>query len=133
VLLHARLNFTSDYKILERAPRDASPDEVPVHREEKDPDARTNHLKYNRGLSRGLFLQQRLYKTSRGYIGLGPPSMRPGDEVWFICDVTVPFVLRREPSAQCYSMIAETYLHGFMNGEVLQTDFKDHIGPLCLE
>jgi hypothetical protein len=134
VLLHARLSFTTDYEILERAPRDAAPDEGPAESEEEDPDeADTNHQMYYRGLSRGLFLQQRLYKTSRGYIGLGPPSMRPGDEVWFICDATVPFVLRREPGARCYSMIAETYLHGLMNGEVLKTDYKDRIGPLYLE
>ena len=29
--------------------------------------------------------------------------------------------------------IAETYLHGLMNGEVFGTGFKDRIGPLYLE
>lgn len=134
VLLYARLTFENDFEILERAPRDASPDEVTAESEEEEDsdEAHINHQMYSRGLDRGLFLQQRLYKTSRGYIGLGPPSMRPGDEVCFICDATVPFVLRRESGARRHAMIGETYLHGFMNGEVLETDFKDRIGPLYL-
>lgn len=92
-----------------------------------------NHgSRYERGLDKGLFFRQRLYKTSRGYIGLGPLSIRPGDHVCFICDATVPFVLRPGAEDQHYSMVGETYLHGFMNGEVWNTDFKDRIGPLYL-
>ena len=133
ILLYAQLTYSNDITVLERAPSDASPEEASQDDEDQGDDkVWIDYNLYDRGLNLGLFLRQRLYKTSRGYIGLGPPSMQSGDQVCFICDATVPFVLRPEMDAHQYILIGETYLHGFMNGEVLQTDLKDRIGPLYL-
>lgn len=40
--------------------------------------------------------QRRLYITKRGYLGLGPMSLKEGDEVWVLAGSRVPFVLRRK-------------------------------------
>jgi Heterokaryon incompatibility protein (HET) len=131
--LHIRLYFSTDITVVKSAPSHLSPEEIDSSEEEEDEDKVWIHYNlYNRGLDKGLFLRQRLYTTSRGYIGLGPLSMEPGDQVCFLYDSTVPFILRPDTVAQQYTLIGETYLHGFMNGEVLQTDFADRIGPMNL-
>jgi hypothetical protein len=133
IRLSAQLKYTSNITILERAPSGFSPEDMPPPDEEDVMDSVKDKDKlYDRGLDKGLFSGQRLYMTSRGLIGLGPPSMRSGDHVCFICDSTVPFILRPEVDARHYCLIGETYVHGFMNGEVLETDFKDQIGQLFL-
>lgn len=71
---------------------------------------------------------RRLYITRKGYLGLGPRSMQVGDEVWLICDAKVPFVLRPLPNDTKYSLMGESYLHGFMHGEMLKTDLRDGLG-----
>ena len=76
---------------------------------------------------------RRLYRTSRGHFGLGPPSIVPGDQVWMICDSLVPLVLRPAPSNEGrYELMGETYLHGFMHGEMLSTELQDRLGPVWL-
>lgn len=62
-----------------------------------------------------------------------PPSMRPGDKVFFlICDATVLSILRAEQTAAHYALIGEKYLHGFMNGEMGQKHFTDRLERLYL-
>ncbi|KAF2104054.1 hypothetical protein NA57DRAFT_70266 [Rhizodiscina lignyota] len=65
---------------------------------------------------------RRLYKTSTGYLGLGPRSVRPGDEIWLIAGAQTPFVLRRVNSnisqdGRKFELVGETYVHGIMEGE----------------
>lgn len=134
VLLYAQLTFTNDVTIIERRPQDADPEDIPPEEDQRNSSdaVNANHRSYNRALNRGLFLRQRLYKTSSGCIGLGPPSMRPGDQVYFICDATVPFILRSEKATTHYTFIGETYLYGFMNGEVFTNDFRERIQPVYL-
>ena len=65
-----------------------------------------------------------LYRTKRGYLGLGPWSVRPGDEVWVISGARTPFVLRKSSSDESSdtekrSLIGESYVHGIMNGEAI--------------
>ncbi|KAE8378665.1 heterokaryon incompatibility protein-domain-containing protein [Aspergillus bertholletiae] len=65
-----------------------------------------------------------LYRTKRGYLGLGPWSAQPGDEVWVISGARTPFVLRKSSSSDSSetekrTLIGETYVHGIMNGEAI--------------
>ncbi|KAH8907342.1 hypothetical protein BR93DRAFT_692937 [Coniochaeta sp. PMI_546] len=60
---------------------------------------------------------RRLYRTARGYLGLGPASLRPGDRVYLLRSAKVPFVLRDHGSGK-FELMGETYLHGFMDGEM---------------
>ncbi|RTE82549.1 hypothetical protein BHE90_002855 [Fusarium euwallaceae] len=57
----------------------------------------------------------RLFRTKKGYIGLCPPSARPGDEVAILFGAPVPIVLRE---------FDEGYVHGIMDGEIIQ-DLRD--------
>ncbi|OGM48238.1 hypothetical protein ABOM_002181 [Aspergillus bombycis] len=65
-----------------------------------------------------------LYRTKRGYIGLGPWSVQAGDEVWVIAGARTPFVLRKSvlddsSDPERRSLIGETYVHGIMDGEAI--------------
>lgn len=62
-------------------------------------------------------------QTSRGYLGLAPLPARQGDEVWVFSGGRVPCVLRRVVDGTGKSrrwFIGETYVHGVMNGEVME-------------
>ncbi|KAB8263633.1 heterokaryon incompatibility protein-domain-containing protein [Aspergillus pseudonomiae] len=67
-----------------------------------------------------------LYRTKRGYIGLGPWSVQAGDEVWVIAGARTPFVLRKSlidnsSDTERRSLIGETYVHGIMDGELISS------------
>ena len=57
--------------------------------------------------------------TEKGYMGLGPSEMQNGDLVAVLLGGSVPFVLHVEKQEQ-FSLVGESYVHGFMNGEVLK-------------
>ncbi|KAL1628632.1 hypothetical protein SLS56_005741 [Neofusicoccum ribis] len=59
---------------------------------------------------------RRLYRTARGFVGLGPQSLRKGDQVWMVLGARVPFVFRRNLTRPGLTLLGETYLHGFMHG-----------------
>lgn len=58
-----------------------------------------------------------IYRTSRGYLGIGPASLQKGDEVWMLQSACVPFLLRGVEDGN-HTLIGETYLHGYMNSEM---------------
>ncbi|KAF4631975.1 hypothetical protein G7Y89_g6151 [Cudoniella acicularis] len=73
-----------------------------------------------------------LFLTEKGHLGLCYPDCRPGDELWALHGGRVPFILMpkhhlREGSMQNdhqYKFMGEGYLHGFMDGEILQDSFS---------
>lgn len=133
----SKWKFANDITIIERWPSDVDPDDIPPQDQRNEVDevdeVEENHRSYTLALNRGMVLHQSLYKTTSGFIGLAPPSMRPGDQVFFlICDATVLSILRGEQTAAHYALIGEKYLHGFMNGEVCQKYFTDRLERLYL-
>ena len=88
---------------------------------------------------------RRVYVTTKGYIGLGPQSMEVGDEVWVVCGAKTLYVLRSKPK-DCttlegptiqqerdkFTLVGETYLHGFMHGEAYKLGLKDHLRSIDL-
>ena len=75
---------------------------------------------------------RRLFITSNGILGLGPQSLNCGDEIWLFRGARTPFVLRPSPSGDTYSIVGEVYLHGFMNGEMLNEEMISKFGPVSL-
>lgn len=73
---------------------------------------------------------RRLYVTERGYMGLCNKSVKAGDQVHILSGGHVPFILRpmtaeSTETANCYSFMGDTYIHGLMDGEALnREDFK---------
>jgi hypothetical protein len=74
---------------------------------------------------------RRLYLTSRGYLGLGPLSSQAGDKVWCLMGAQVPFVLRQHGEGR-FALIGESYLHGFVHGQLLTDPIKGEISRITL-
>ena len=91
---------------------------------------------------RRYYASRCLYRTKRGYIGLGPEETNPGDEVWLIAGARTPFTLRkpdkkkpmkgkwllslrnsfhfgpgRGDAEEHRVFVGESYVHGLMDGE----------------
>ncbi|ROW10753.1 hypothetical protein VPNG_05131 [Cytospora leucostoma] len=66
-------------------------------------------------------LYQRLFSTSRGYLGLGSSSVKgEKDSVWIVKGSRVPLIFRKTEQVGLYKLIGGSYVHGFMQGEALQ-------------
>jgi hypothetical protein len=71
-----------------------------------------------------------MFIMEKGYFGLGPKDTKIGDEVWVLFGGNVPFVLRagkgegeaREmgENAGGHVLIGDSYVHGVMDGEILE-------------
>ena len=68
-----------------------------------------------RAVSRG----PRFHTSLGGYMGIGPPCMRPGDSICVFLGGNVPWIARQEGPE--YILIGECYVHGIMDGELMQT------------
>jgi hypothetical protein len=69
---------------------------------------------------------RRLFMTNDGHFGIGPQAMEPGDEVAVLFGGITPFIVqsasqrRRESEGhRSYRFVSESYIHGFMKGEVI--------------
>ena len=63
---------------------------------------------------------RRFFTTLGGYMGIGPPGMRPGDSICVFLGGNVPWVVRQEGYE--YMLVGECYVHGIMDGEIMQTE-----------
>ncbi|OBT52043.1 hypothetical protein VE04_07771 [Pseudogymnoascus sp. 24MN13] len=62
----------------------------------------------------------RLFKTDRGHLGSSSNIIQPGDVIWIIKGVKVPYVLRPTES-QSHHLIGPAYVHGVMHGEAVRS------------
>jgi hypothetical protein len=60
-------------------------------------------------------LDRRLFKTTKGYIGIGPCSLQKGDAVALFKGGMVPLVIRSLRDK--WELIGDCYVHGIMHGE----------------
>ncbi|KAK4163359.1 heterokaryon incompatibility protein-domain-containing protein [Cladorrhinum sp. PSN259] len=67
---------------------------------------------------------RRLFTTSMGKNGVGPVSMRRGDQVCIIYGTPTPFIVRKlgtGPGQELeYELVGECYIDSFMHGEALE-------------
>lgn len=81
-------------------------------------------------------LLRRFFLTAKGSMGIGPPRMKAGDEVWVLRGGKVPHILR--PSEEifslpdvnvvdqpCHTLVGEAYVDGIMDGEAAAVLEKD--------
>jgi hypothetical protein len=68
----------------------------------------------------------RLFLTGRRYLGVGPEGLLEHDSVWIIPGLRVPLVLR-EVAFHTFHVVGGAYVHGFMQGEALDSGpyFRD--------
>ncbi|KAL7929781.1 heterokaryon incompatibility domain-containing protein [Trichoderma chlorosporum] len=72
-------------------------------------------------------MDRRLYRTTTGYVGLGPANMRTGDCLVIFHGGTTPHVLRQAdgaPRGDKYRYVGEAYCDGLMDGEILEDGTK---------
>jgi hypothetical protein len=62
---------------------------------------------------------QRLFRTRRGYLGLGTTSMRNGDTVWIMPGSRIPLIFRKLDLPHRYKLVGGAYVHGFMRREAV--------------
>jgi hypothetical protein len=77
-------------------------------------------------------VRRRLYTTKHGLLGMGLDIIQEGDQVWLLCDARVPMVLRPTAVPDEFTVVGECYMHGFMNGEMLNEEWgvKENIHPI---
>jgi hypothetical protein len=76
--------------------------------------------------SQEMCKNQVLFITDSGRIGLGPPTMQVGDEVWVLSGGRPPFVLRpcddSVPGGESdmHEFVGDSYVYGIMKGEAVE-------------
>ena len=77
----------------------------------------------------GISSGRRIGQTSKGYMGLVPAAARLGDRIVLIFGGSVLYVLRPREGllASQYEFVGECYIHGLMDGEVLDWEM-DQMG-----
>jgi Heterokaryon incompatibility protein (HET)/Ankyrin repeats (3 copies) len=65
--------------------------------------------------------RRRLFRTKENLLGLGPRSLRVGDELWIISGTIFPFILRPLETG-AYHLVGTSYVHGIMHGEAITPD-----------
>jgi hypothetical protein len=70
-------------------------------------------------------MAKRLVTTHHGFIGMAPRRAQSGDIVCVLFGCSVPVVLRkRQDDNETWEFIGECYLHGFMEGQILERDYS---------
>jgi hypothetical protein len=64
---------------------------------------------------------RRLFETSRGFMGLGPPGAQVGDQVCLLLGGQVLYVLRDRGDGHS-EFIGECYVHGMMDGQACEDE-----------
>ena len=65
---------------------------------------------------------RRFAVTRKGYMGLVPRTAQLGDEICVFLGGYVSFVVRRIHGKEEFELVGECYVHGIMDGEVMQMD-----------
>ncbi|KAL8415482.1 hypothetical protein RB596_006186 [Gaeumannomyces avenae] len=58
-----------------------------------------------------------MFRTSKGYIGVGHPDTQAGDKIVVLLGSPVPLILRDYPEG--YVIVGQSYVHGIMDGEII--------------
>jgi hypothetical protein len=65
---------------------------------------------------------------NRRALALTPLSAKSGDEIWILFNGRTPYVLRKiDREEQGYYFVGESYVHGFMDGELFLRDKEEGI------
>jgi len=79
--------------------------------------AENNSSLYRKAMQHMCYFRRAFTTASRGYIGIGPPSLEPGDGVFVLRGGRVPFILRKIRENE-FRVVGECYVHGIMYGEI---------------
>lgn len=91
------------------------------HFDESYPQAKREAQRFRRAL-RMACANRRLFCTSKGRLGLGPKTLRQGDQLVLLYGFRTPFVLRQHGHGNTFRIVGEAYLEGAMYGD----DYRAH-------
>ncbi len=94
------------------------------------PDAGGENAELNTYIASMVAPPSRAFITQRGYIGLGPRALAPGDVVALFFGARVPHILRPEsPGSHAteYALVGEAFVYGIMDGELIDEDQDSQI------
>jgi hypothetical protein len=80
----------------------------------------------------GMVPNHAFFITKMGYIGMGPPRTRPGDQIWVFYGGRVPFIMRRNNlhglqfEFRGLRLVGDAYVHGIMDGEAVRDGHQTH-------
>ncbi|KAH7076311.1 heterokaryon incompatibility protein-domain-containing protein [Paraphoma chrysanthemicola] len=78
----------------------------------------------------GMIPNHAFFITQSGYIGIGPASTQPVDEVWIFHGGKVPFVMRRTDASKAMgrhrtlNLVGDAYVHGIMDGQAMEDNHE---------
>jgi hypothetical protein len=72
---------------------------------------------------------RRPFRSSNGYVGLGPNKMQAGDLVVIFFGSHTPFIIRPCNNGM-HRLVGEAYIHGIMDGEFMKQETKEIIFQL---
>jgi len=76
----------------------------------------------------GMIPNHALFITKRGYLGIGPPTTSPGDQIWVFYNGNVPFVMRKRNTEEVENgyhelrLVGDAYVHGIMDGQAISDE-----------
>lgn len=74
-----------------------------------------------------LVVGRAIFKTKKGYIGIGPYWAECGDAVCLLEGGKVPFILKKTQRAEQYEFVGEAYVHGIMHGQAINSEFMNQV------
>lgn len=63
---------------------------------------------------------RRPFLSGKGYVGLGPSHMEPGDVICILFGASVPYIFRHRDIG--FVLVGEAYCYGIMDGELMEQD-----------
>ena len=67
--------------------------------------------------------RRKLFRTNDNLLGLCPDTTLEGDWVWITHGAKVPYILRSVPDSDSFELVGEAYLHGFMQGRYMNSEW----------
>ncbi|OJD36684.1 ankyrin and het domain-containing protein [Diplodia corticola] len=71
------------------------------------------------GIAQYKLKRRKPFRTSKGFIGIGPQEVGEGDCLWIPLGADVPFVLREAEDGRLV-VVGEAFVHGIMDGELTE-------------
>ena len=62
---------------------------------------------------------RRFFRSNDGFLGVGPRSLKVGDQIWIPAGKGCPVILRSLETGN-FAFLGEAYVHGIMHGEGLE-------------
>lgn len=74
--------------------------------------------------------RRRPFRTSKGHFGIGPCNMSPGDILYILIGVDVPYIFRPAIHNRM-QLVGEAYVHGIMDGELFDSEPPIDLVNIC--